>query len=149
MSKLKTKERLRQRELKANPIDVKRDRLPQQDGYVVAKSTRIKKHTKIVYFKPDPNKPDDKPKRVKVIGSRIKVKIKDLNKVHTFKDNDQNLGYIKPKRYGRFTTNPKTPGRGIVGINLPPHQEYNYEMPKESTTKQIDVPYIEVEYTKE
>lgn len=87
-----------------------RERRENQNGSVSVKSPRMKRSKWTL-----PPKEGEK-RRQKVNGFRVKVDIKDLNKTHTYRVNDQNLGYVKQKRYGRFTTNQKTPGRGIAVI---------------------------------
>jgi hypothetical protein len=121
-------------------LSTTRDRLPQQDGYIVANSARMKRSKWRIAIDPENSK-----KTRKVSGFRIKVKIKDTDKVHKYRDNDQNLGYIsKKKYYGRFTTNPKTTGRVLAVIEQP-----KQAAPQDSEYMQIDGITIEAEYTEE
>jgi hypothetical protein len=114
-------------------------------GYIEVKAGRMQHDKKIRYYVPDPNNPEAKPKVVKIVGSRIKPKIKDVNKPHVYRNNDQNLGYISKKRYyGRFTTNPKTKGRGLAIIEQP-----KQAADQESEYMQIEGITIEAEYTEE
>jgi hypothetical protein len=111
------------------------------DSYVVVKAGRMQHDKKIKYYVPDPNDHEAKPKIVKTVGSRIKPKIKDVNKPHAYRENDQNLGYVKKKYHGRFTTNVKTPGRGVAIVEQPTHST------KESEYMQIDGITIDGEYS--
>jgi hypothetical protein len=62
-------------------------------------------------------------KKKKVRGIRIKVKGDSTSRDPK---NDQNLGYVKKRHFGRFTTNPKTKGRGVAIVEMPEVQNFEY-----------------------
>jgi hypothetical protein len=120
-------------------LSTTRERLPQQDGYVVAQTPRKKRSKWRIVIDPENSK-----KTRKVSGFRIKTSIKDPT-VNRYRENDQNLGYInKKKYYGRFTTNPKTKGRVLAVIQQPAQVA-----PHDSEYMQIEGILIEAEYTEE
>jgi hypothetical protein len=136
----KEKRESHDRSLRQIELSSTRDRLPQQDGYVVVNSARMKRSKWLIAIDPENSK-----KTRKVSGFRIKVKIKDIDKPHRYRENDQNLGYIsKKKYYGRFTTNPKTTGRVLAVI-----QQSAQAAPHDSEYMQIEGIVIETEYTEE
>jgi hypothetical protein len=92
-------------------------RVRHKEGYVNVVANRLKPTKRTI-------KKDGKKLRV----IRAKTKIKDITKPHKYKENDQNLGYIKKRKFGRFTTNPRTIGRGVaIRPNALVRSEYDDE----------------------